>query len=246
MYSHWQFKTSQIMALILCSAGLAACSPSLDMQGHDPVEYYADHPIKNTVETKNFSQKLHFAADSSRLDESQVDQLRHALHDISPMAADGVTVEMSSYDITNKARQKHLVGMLRSMGYNKEQINFKPSAELTRNDVSIDMQYAVVVSPACPDWRRSPVTTYSNTTQGNIGCATAVNLGAMVANPNDLLHGTGDISPDTARTVHVVDQYRSVASGTGSSGSASSGSSASSSGSGAGAASSALPDGGGH
>ena len=74
-----------------------------------------------------------------------------------------------------------------------------------RDHVRIDVRYAVVVPPNCPDWRTSPVTTYSNTMlAGNFKCASVVNLGMMVADPHDLVKGTGDVAPDVVRDSDVI------------------------------------------
>lgn len=196
-------------ALLLCSCVLSACAPEMDMQGHDPREYYEQHPIKNQVETRGVSQQLHFDSGATRLDNGEVMRLKSALHGISPMAADGVQVQMATSDYRNSTRRKHMIGVLRSMGYAKDKISFEPSSALMRNDVQVDVQYAAVIPPEnCPDWRRSPVTTYSNTTQGNFRCATETNLGAMVADPHDLVQGPSNITPDTQRSTRIVEQYR--------------------------------------
>lgn len=199
--------TQCFMALMLCGGALAACTPEMDMQGVDPRTYYDEHPIKNQVETHSLSQQVHFGAGEPRLDNGEIMRLRHALHDVSPMAADGVRVQMATLDYSNKTRRRHLLAVLRSMGFTGDKISFQPSGALSRGDVRVDVQYAVVVPPDCPDWRRSPVTTYSNTMQGNFRCATEVNLGVMVADPHDLVHGPSRMSPDTQRSVRVVDQY---------------------------------------
>jgi hypothetical protein len=41
---------------LLCAIALplfVSCSPSFDLQGHDPQEYYAAHPRENKLETLN-------------------------------------------------------------------------------------------------------------------------------------------------------------------------------------------------
>ena len=68
-----------------------------------------------------------------------------------------------------------------------------------------------LISPNCPDWKTSPVTTYSNTKQGNIGCATVTNLGLMLENPRDLERGAsgGVVRPDSSRNSLAIQNYRS-------------------------------------
>ena len=43
--------------------------------------------------------------------------------------------------------------------------------------------------PHCPDWSSNSETNFQNATNSNFGCAVNSNLAAMVANPEDLLHG---------------------------------------------------------
>ena len=43
--------------------------------------------------------------------------------------------------------------------------------------------------PHCPDWSGNAASNPANATSTNHGCATYSNLAAMVANPDDLLHG---------------------------------------------------------
>ena len=64
--------------------------------------------------------------------------------------------------------------------------------------------------PNCPDWsdkNRPPTDAQAS----NYGCATAVNLAAMLADPNDLLHGksAGPGGVDTA--VRAVRAWREIA-----------------------------------
>jgi pilus biogenesis lipoprotein CpaD len=207
---------------------LSACSPSRDMQGYDPTEYYAAHPIKNTVESHDIAYIAHFMPKSDRLSDTETDNLRTALRDISPMAVDAVHVKLSKADMHNSKRQLALAKTLRDMGYVKG-VMFDPSADLRRDDVQISVTYLAIVPPAdCPDWRTSPVTTYSNTQQGNFNCATQTNMGLMIADPHDLVRGTGDVTINTPRATKAASDYENSV-GASSSSSSSSGSSSSSS-----------------
>ena len=69
-----------------------------------------------------------------------------------------------------------------------------------------------LISPSdCPNWKKSPVTNYSNTKQANLGCATVTNLGLMLENPRDLERGAsgGKITPDATRSSEAIKNYRS-------------------------------------
>jgi pilus biogenesis lipoprotein CpaD len=224
--------------LVTTAVMLSGCSANLDMHGNDPVEYYAEHPIENKVETRYTTYTAHFVTRSERLSDEDIDGMQAALRDVSPEAVETVKIQMAPGGSSKLGREEYLIKLLRSMGYTRKQIRFVPSDALDYNDAKLDVTYAAVVPPHCPDWRTSPVTSYSNTTQGNFGCSQAVNIGQMVADPHDLRRGAGDVPYDAARSGKVIDDYKNskdlmpatIAAGGGSSssGSTSSGSTSSS------------------
>jgi pilus assembly protein CpaD len=63
-------------------------------------------------------------------------------------------------------------------------------------------------NPRCPDW--SKLTNYdpNNVQHSNFGCATAVNLGTMVANPRDLAIGRDPGPADATRAAASIERYR--------------------------------------
>jgi pilus assembly protein CpaD len=68
------------------------------------------------------------------------------------------------------------------------------------------------VVPGCPNWNGPSQPDWDNKMMSNLGCAVNSNLAAMVANPEDLLHGRegdGVIDPRTA--AKAIELYRSTA-----------------------------------
>jgi pilus assembly protein CpaD len=66
--------------------------------------------------------------------------------------------------------------------------------------------------PNCPNWSRPSQPEINNLQLSNLGCAVNSNLAAMVANPEDLVHGREAGAVVDARTaVRAVDMYRSKA-----------------------------------
>lgn len=200
--------TRKTYGFMMAAVLISGCS-SLDMQGHDPQEYYAKHPVENKVETRTAEHMAHFAPGESRLARDDIQALKAAMDDISPSAADTVEIELASSQAKNSARREHLSRLLRAMGYDGKTILFTPSETLARDDVRLKISYAAVVPPRCPDWRKSPVTNYSNTPHGGFGCAFHTNLGAMVADPRDLVESDSRPSPDAERNALVIQEYRS-------------------------------------
>lgn len=65
--------------------------------------------------------------------------------------------------------------------------------------------------PNCPDWSRPSEPDYNNRSMSNFGCGVNSDLAAMVANPEDLIHGQGGNGVgDTATGAKAVDFYRST------------------------------------
>ena len=92
-----------------------------------------------------------------------------------------------------------------------------PGAPVTRGAVQPD-GVRVVVSrnraevPNCPNWSTPSQPNFDNRTMANFGCSVNSNLAAMVANPEDLIHGReGSAVVDTMTATKAVGSYRSAA-----------------------------------
>jgi pilus assembly protein CpaD len=63
--------------------------------------------------------------------------------------------------------------------------------------------------PGCPDWSGRGGYNYNNSTTDGYGCAVNGNLAAMVANPEDLIHGqTGTGETVIMTSVKAIETYR--------------------------------------
>ena len=65
--------------------------------------------------------------------------------------------------------------------------------------VRITITRATATVPHCPDWSANSESNLKNATSSNYGCAVNSNLAAMIANPDELLHGAADTDANTAR-----------------------------------------------
>ena len=66
--------------------------------------------------------------------------------------------------------------------------------------------------PNCPNWSLPSQPNFNNRTMSNFGCSVNSNLAAMVANPEDLIHGReGSGLGDTLTSSKAVDAYRKAA-----------------------------------
>jgi pilus assembly protein CpaD len=65
--------------------------------------------------------------------------------------------------------------------------------------------------PGCPDYTRNASFEPDNHTSSNFGCATNSSLAAMIAQPEDLVHGRGTGGTDTVRSGKAIEAFRKAA-----------------------------------
>jgi pilus assembly protein CpaD len=65
-----------------------------------------------------------------------------------------------------------------------------------------------VTPPSCADWSKRSETNHDNLPPSNYGCATARNLGVMVADPADLTRGRDYGGQDGTQATGAIQRYR--------------------------------------
>ena len=186
----------------------SACMPSLDMHGIDPRAYYAEHPIENKLETQHLVYFTEFDRNAEILSANQLTALKKELDPVAPKSIKTINLQVLSSDAHKTARIKFLRKTLHSLGYNTP-INIDSAENITTNEVVLDIVYTGITPPDCPDWKKSSVTTYSNTEAANFGCATTVDFGLMIDDPNDLVIGKGNPNSNTESSTKALSDYRS-------------------------------------
>ncbi len=102
-----------------------------------------------------------------------------------------------------EARGRAVQNFLSDLGYVSEVV---PSNVKDENFVVVAVEHYDVRLPACPDWRKNPPLT--NGVWSNHGCADAVNLGLMLADPRDMVTGR-ELGPmDGTTAASAVERYR--------------------------------------
>ncbi len=74
--------------------------------------------------------------------------------------------------------------------------------------VEITVQVPMITLPGCPDWSAPSDLAAGNLPMSQLGCATALNLAATVANPADLVEGRPLGPADGVREAAAVERYR--------------------------------------
>ena len=65
--------------------------------------------------------------------------------------------------------------------------------------------------PGCPNWSVPAQPNFENATMSNFGCSVNSNLAAMIANPEDLIHGRESGIGNTDAATKAIDTYRKKA-----------------------------------
>ena len=64
--------------------------------------------------------------------------------------------------------------------------------------------------PHCPNWTAAAQPNFDNSTMSNFGCGVNSNIAAMVANPEDLIHGREATGVDINAAARAIQFYRST------------------------------------
>lgn len=169
-------------ALLLAGAALFALNGCSNQFMH-----YEDRPPvvhQPKVERYDLKQTVVRATETDRFDATARDRLDAFMARQPRQAPSVVVVAAGAPDAARTG--KEVVAWLRHLGY-------FPQGPVVSADASAAVQVVVrrytVTLPACPDYTQYPGNTFDNGKSSNFGCATATNLGLMVADPGDLIAG---------------------------------------------------------
>jgi len=187
---------SKLLLIALCS-GVAACNtPDIPGQGvaasHVPVVTSADYVFDAD------------APDGS-LAPGQAERLNGWFQGLGLGYGDTVYVD-GGYAPAARGQVAALAGRYGML--------VTPGAPVTAGMVQPGMVRVVVarrraVVPGCPNWSQPSQPDWDNKTMSNFGCGVNSNLAAMVANPEDLIHGRdGAPVTDAATATRAIDMYR--------------------------------------
>lgn len=179
----------------------------------------ADTPPAATTSLKQLqvvtSEMRHYVAFDSgaTLPESMV--RRHLDEFLSGRRSDERFALLVPDDITGQRRGASVAAILRAHGVPKNRIAVYHAVRQDAPDmpgrdgvVTVVARRYVVNAPACPDWSMPTGRNPDNRPTSNFGCATALNLGAMIADPADLAGGRVLPPEDGAGAVRSVQVWR--------------------------------------
>ena len=144
-----------------------------------------------------------FAPESALLSAGEAAAIDHFLAGAGLQKSDRIRVAVAAQDAPalSQSRADTLLAHLASLG-------LRATPRISAGAAALEVVRTHVTAPDCPDWSKPGLLDMSNTGSSNFGCATAVNLSLMVADPADLAQGRELGAADGERMAEAVRRYR--------------------------------------
>lgn len=190
--------TKAFTLLLPALLALSACGPA------------PRHTAKDIqVETMHLSHTVTFPKSRTALANEERAALDDFLAQVAPSATRGIVIEANAKHGITLSRAANIRSYLVRQGYPHRSIEQRTVNAMLPSEVTVTMHYSVAIPPQdCPAWSTRAVPNYSNEIHSNYGCATYTNLARQVADPADLVRGSGNASPDNDRSQAIIGQYK--------------------------------------
>lgn len=190
-------KTMSFMRVVPAVLSLLVVSACADWEQHmqsklpPAVPYYQDKEIKVTA-TRSVHQVSFADASAATLSAFEVSKLADFLNEVDPERRSVVMVEQVSRKQGASAHRQGaaVADALTELGYRTEAYADAYSAD---GVISVAVDHVVAYAPNCPNWEINEYESFGAGTLPNHGCASQVNLAAMIDNPADLV--AADVAP---------------------------------------------------
>lgn len=188
-----------VLALLL----LGACGHMPDFKKHAP---YAPEAVRSpAVQPVSVSHLVAFEAGSVILDAAATQALDAFLERQRVDRADALVITVENGGEAALARAERVAAYL---ALKRLDARVQVADRALLGGVALTVERYQVTLPGCPDWTGPNGVTHSNQPSSNWGCATATNLGLMVANPRDLAMGRDPGLGDGAAQVLGIQRYQ--------------------------------------
>jgi pilus assembly protein CpaD len=208
-----------IVAAMIVGTG---CAPDAANDQDVARSLQLDAPKKNQVAFTTWTRDIHFARGAATLSPEETRALEKFIAaTIRP--GDEVTIAVSQADASAKGNPsvqsalaaRREASIARLLPKLPQSPVFELANDTTlagpRDAATLRVGRYAVIPPKCPDWTKPEADDFTNSPSSNFGCADAMNIGMMVADPADLVRGQQAGGADAAFAARGVEQYRSGA-----------------------------------
>lgn len=204
------FLRSALCAAVLFTSGCANLYPEL--------KDYEATPKTVDAQQYTYGTDANFAAGDAILPREEEQRLAHYIERMAIGKYDEVTLVAFNDAAPSNLIERRLAavqGLLKRQNVPVHGVQWSDgfAAETPENGdagrIRILVDRYLITLPGCPDWTKSPTGSFDNQVHSNWGCATATNLGAMLAEPRDLIQGRANTYTDGNYAVKSIQRYRS-------------------------------------
>lgn len=190
------------LALLIGAVALGGCLPKrAQFEGVAPMK-------RNEVDIVHLTHEVRFGAEGA-MAEGEAERLTSFLSTTGVGYGDVLQLD-SPEGAAKTARRNAIAAILMRHGLQltggNAVIGLAPNADTVRLIVTRH----TVTSPGCPDWSQPSIKNWHNGQSSNHGCANATNLGAMIADPAELLAGTPYGGAYAPKAASAVETYRNT------------------------------------
>lgn len=189
--------------VLFAMTGLGACSDIPDFKKVAP--YHPDQVRAPVVQPLAVLHTVAFDPSSVVLTDTARDDLDLFMSRQQVDRMDRLTIVVPDDGATARGRANRLTAYL---AYKRLDARVEVSPRRAGDGVRLLVERYQVTLPGCPDWTQPGGIEHGNQPHSNWGCATAVNLGLMVANPRDLAEGHDGGFGDGTAQVLGIERYR--------------------------------------
>ena len=209
-------KNISIVCLMTISFAITGCMQHGDRFFLDPLNLQVDQSAREPKHAAVTPSEVSFAVRFPKGQTSLPAPERRAavgfLNRRATEASDQVFVDFGVLHETTEIaadRRVTISEVIVAAGLSPENVRVRANVRgVAENEINLTVRTYLVTLPGCPDFTSRAGRTFDNRPHSNWGCATATNLGLMVAEPSDLLRGRGDTHGDAAALVLSTQRYR--------------------------------------
>ena len=211
---------SQALKLFVSNIALGILAVLLTACDGFPVEDFSTVPKKNEpqVYLAQHRHVVNFDKQSDRLATTEREKIDTFLSKIDIVPGDivhvinGIPKPKSDGTVSHNVRDRRIKFVQAYLDYKRIPVTKLHSnfgvTPVTSLQVQVVVRRYIVTLPGCPNWTKPPGHDYYNHVSSNFGCATATNLGLMVANPGDLITGQKLEPADPYYTTVLMKRFR--------------------------------------
>jgi pilus assembly protein CpaD len=196
-----------VAALLVATASLAGCQSTQETFRDQSTVVTPKEP---TVERVYYQHDVSFAPGSSVLSPTEAGELDAFVRKTALSSGDRVyVVEPTVAGPVGRERANTVTSRLLLGGIRVDRAAARVYGPMVEPDtVALVVERTAIRLPACPNWTDRPNQDFDNQPGSNWGCATAINFGMQIADPNDLVAGRDPGAADGTVMARSVRRYR--------------------------------------